>query len=327
MFHILNGESTAASFERSRIPGEYISWREDLMTGCATESAQQSIESWLSLRAEALTAAFNLDFEECRAELFAQEAKLESSLASDEIVLWFEYDMFCQINLVYLFNWFERHAARLPRITIPTSRSLLERGLGTLIPDDFTELFRDREVVSTKLLDLGSEVWRAYSSSDPTGLVALLNVDEGVLPYLRRSISCHLSRFPSLENGLGRVENTALGLIASGQQSFGELFSAFWKSEGAFGYGDSHFFNALKSLISCRMPLLSTNIPTEFANQDDSFIKSIFALTEAGHDVLRGRADHVVINGIDQFLGGAHLELGSYWRWDANKQTLRKAGE
>jgi hypothetical protein len=47
-------------------------------------------------------------------------------------------------------------------------------------------------------------------------------------------------------------------------------------------------------------------------------------LTAAGRDVLAGRSDAVVLNGIDEWHGGVHLfgQDRSPWRWDAERETL-----
>jgi hypothetical protein len=322
-FHVLNGESTAEVFKRTDIPGKYISWREDLSAGRATDNGARNRESWIQLRAEALANAYQLDPRECHDELTGQDDMLETSLASDEIVLWFEYDMFCQVNLVYLLDWYERHADQLPRLTVPSIVPLLERGLGTLNASELQDLYANRTPVSEELRRLGQQIWRAYSNSDPSGLVDLMNIDVDELAHLGRSLRCHLSRFPSVENGLNRVENFGLGIISSGKVSFGELFREFWKSEGAYGFGDSQFFNEVKRLAECHTPLISAKLPDGNESGDTAFIKTVFDITEAGRDVLEHRADQVDLNGIDFYLGGAHLTTDSCWRWDSNDQTLR----
>ena len=40
------------------------------------------------------------------------------------------------------------------------------------------------------------------------------------------------------------------------------------------------------------------------------------------HQVLNGDADHVILNGIDRWLGGVHVTTRSLWRWDAATRTL-----
>src|SRR6185369_17881684 len=96
--HILNGGATEAIFKLTDIPGEALVWQEDLMTGATPQT--RSTDKWLSLRAAELARAFDLEITELRGDLARQEEKLNESLTADEVVLWFEYDLFCQVNLI-----------------------------------------------------------------------------------------------------------------------------------------------------------------------------------------------------------------------------------
>ena len=51
--------------------------------------------------------------EKCEAALRAQEAALSAFADHEEVVLWFEHDLFCQVQLIYLLDWFaERKLGR-----------------------------------------------------------------------------------------------------------------------------------------------------------------------------------------------------------------------
>jgi hypothetical protein len=43
-------------------------------------------------------------------------------------------------------------------------------------------------------------------------------------------------------------------------------------------------------------------------------------LTPFGQDLVRARADAVLANGIDRWIGGTHCTTARYWRWDARTQ-------
>jgi hypothetical protein len=46
-------------------------------------------------------------------------------------------------------------------------------------------------------------------------------------------------------------------------------------------------------------------------------------ITEVGRSVIEGRADHIELNGIDQWLGGVHLKgVKAAWRWDRASAQL-----
>jgi hypothetical protein len=53
--------------------------------------------------------------------------------------------------------------------------------------------------------------------------------------------------------------------------------------------------------------------------------KTSFSVTGTGKEVLDGRADFVALNGIDLWMGGAHLDdKNAPWRWSEHDQKLRR---
>jgi hypothetical protein len=60
------------------------------------------------------------------------------------------------------------------------------------------------------------------------------------------------------------------------------------------------------------------------SSRSNRFIKSSFALTEIGREVLVGRSDFIGVNSVDLWLGGAHLTADNLWRWDEpNRKLIR----
>ena len=46
-------------------------------------------------------------------------------------------------------------------------------------------------------------------------------------------------------------------------------------------------------------------------------------LTDTGARVLAGQADQIALNGIDRWIGGAHLQGHNLpWRWDDGTETI-----
>ncbi|MCM3342852.1 hypothetical protein M3650_30550 [Paenibacillus sp. MER TA 81-3] len=60
-----------------------------------------------------------------------------------------------------------------------------------------------------------------------------------------------------------------------------------------------------------------------FSNRAPEFNDCRISLTETGRRVLAGQADWVVMNGMDEWLGGVRLEgRDASWRWDPSTHTL-----
>jgi len=202
------------------------------------------------------------------------------------------------------------------------------RGLGELNREQLASLFPARQPVTEQQLKLGEAAWQAYCSNDPTAIEAFLEEDTSALPFLREALQAHLRRFPAVENGLGRIENRALQFIDKGVDSFSNLFQRFSDAEPVYGLGDAQFWLVLKRLIVAVEPLIEVSgIPRAGLDQPltpEIARKAKFRLTPAGVAVLNNEVDFVTLNGIDQWLGGVHLEeSGRTWRWDDHIGRLR----
>ena len=327
MLHIHNGDSSAASARKANLPGAHLAWREALICGPAPGGLIE--DEWRRLRAKHLAAAYDLGVEGCEQDLRKQDEALSKFSEHEEVVLWFEHDLFCQIHLVYLLNWFaarESGQTRLSLICIGAFPGIEDfRGLGQLNGEQLASLVGKRLEVTPAELELGARAWAAYSSADPGELVTLLAQDTSALPFLRAALQKHLARFPSRRNGLGQIENRALEFIAGGAVRFGSLFSEFGKAEPIYGLGDEQFMLLLRQLASGPEPLLT--IANDGASRGSSeFPGTSLTLTDNGESVLRGDVDQVELNGIDTWLGGVHLTGNdAAWRWDEQAARLENA--
>ena len=100
MLHVLNGESTAQTLRESTLPGEHLVWKEALVWGPTPASVDSS--DWCRLRARFLADANAMDIQQCLEGLIQQEEALKTLANHDEVVFWFEFDLFCQLNLIYI---------------------------------------------------------------------------------------------------------------------------------------------------------------------------------------------------------------------------------
>ncbi len=325
MLHIYDGDSSAGTARSADLPGQHLAWREALVCGPAPGTLSEA--DFLEARAQHLSKAYDIDLEIVRAEQRLQQDALASFSDHEEVVLWFENDLFCQVHLIYLLNWFaqrELGKTKLSLICIDQFPGVqLFHGLGQLNEQQLTALFPQRKEVTSAQLELGTRAWQAYSSPDALGLVALRDSDTSALPFLHRAVANHLQRFPWTRTGLGRIESVALRLIAAGNHDFKKLFPAFFRRESEYGFGDAQFYLTLKRLANAPTPLLTLNNNAKSQTDPADMLFTSFELTDNGKEVLAGTQDFVVQNGIDLWLGGVHL-LGpeAAWRWDDETKQL-----
>lgn len=327
MLHIHNGESSAEILRQSGLPGEHFAFREALISGPTPAGVEGA--AWLSLRAKHLSDSYGVEPAKCERELLEQEELLANCSRQDEVVLWFEHDLFCQTNLLYLLN---RLSQTEPGNTILSLICIGEfpgiiafRGLGQLTIEQLAGLFPARQQVTSLQLNLAASAWAAYRAADPTRIASLLESDTSALPFVAPALRSHLTRFPSVANGLGRIEQHGLELITGGLRKFADLFSAFGKAEPEFGLGDFQFWLALRNLAKAQKPLLTMSHVALAGNalNSEALRETHIELTPAGAAILNGKDDFIRMNGIDLWLGGVHLtNEGKIWRWNEKEQRL-----
>jgi hypothetical protein len=325
MLHIHNGDSSADTAKKTSIPGEHIPWREALV--CGPVPGGLSEQHFLDIRTRHLADAYHVPLEKCAADLRAQHDALATFADHDEVVLWFEHDLFCQVHLIYLLHWFagrELGQTKLSLICVGEFPGLQPfHGLGELNEEQLTSLFPDRQEVTAAQLDLGRRAWEAYSAPDAVQLIQMLESDTSALPYLQAALRWHVQRFPSIRNGLGRVENASLALIAQGRNKFGSLFPAFVRREPGYGFGDTQLYLALQRMAHAPTPMLKQDNGHDSSVSAARVFLSSFEINDHGKAALAGDEDFVIANGIDLWLGGIHLQgKESAWRWDEEVQEL-----
>ena len=300
MIHLHNGDVVAAFAQRSGIPGEHFPYRESLISGPVVPGPE-----WSETRAQALAESSGQELLRTRTSLLEQEQALDAMRSKpDEIVLWFEHDLYCLIHLIYLIQRFRD--ARLSLVWC-------SKPLGENDDRELHLLFESRTAVTPAVVKVAREVWRAYTSTDPRDLNRWLERDMPDFPFLRDGLTLHASRFPSLVNGLGAIEQRALSLIATGATEFTALFNVIAADVPRFGFGDSEVVRHLQSMSWCAVPLITlTGEPP----------KAFVTITPAGENVLRGAVDNTAVNDPDRWLGGVHLTKENLWRYDAEARQI-----
>jgi hypothetical protein len=331
MLHITNGESAGNSIRQSRLSGEVLTWDDVLHEG--PTPADLSLEQMSAVRAHFIATYYQLPSEEVMQDFLRRDTTLTHFREHEEVVLWFEHDLYDQLQLIQLLDWFaqqERGSTSLSLLCINTFPGVVPFfGLGQLTPEQLASLFEARQQITAEQCKVGRDAWQAYCSPAPGAIETLRRTDTSTLPFLNQAFLRHLEEFPALENGLSRTERQILEIIVSGTQKPAQLFRATMeKEEGAF-MGDVTFWLHLVHLCQGARPLLRRidGAPFIFPVQgvyDETFHEQILVLTEDGSAVLENRADWVTLcQGIDRWLGGVHLHgQNATWRWDRQRQIL-----
>jgi Domain of unknown function (DUF1835) len=310
MLHVLNGDATAAVFARAGLDGERLVWRDILAEGPV--AAEADTPGRLDARAAYLAERLAIDREAYVRAAREQAEGLAAARRHDEVVLWFEQDLFCAVNLWRLLEGFAVDAPA-PRLSLVYPSTDERTGLGVLEPAALAALFAARSVVTDATLALGRAAWAAYASADPLDSASLVEREDAALPFVRGAFRCHLGRYPSLANGLNELETATLAALRRGPRDFGELFREVRRHPRVrrHGLGDVQFAACVRGLDPL-VRLIGGDV-----------MHAEVEITQLGRDVVAGDVDWLSVRPIDTWLGGVHLVEGRpLWRWDGARGRL-----
>lgn len=313
MLHVTNGDAAVEVMRAAGIEGEILPWRDVLHDGPVP--AGLSLTELGNVRADYLASLWG-DAVELRREFAARDGALQGFAAHDEVVLWFEHDLYDMLQLAQILDFFASADLGTTRLSMVCG----DEYLGSSSPERLAERFPAREAVTGAQLALGRAAWAAFRAPDPRAIESLVAGDTAALPYLGPALVRHLEQFPSTVNGLSRSEQQALEEIEAGARTAGEAFVAHQRREEPIWMGDATFLNLLGDLARGAHPLV------ELGDGADEIARAV-VLTEAGHRVLAGRDDRVRLNGLDRWLGGVHLTgHEAAWRWEPDARRLVATG-
>src|SRR6185503_6202187 len=109
VLHITNGDAVLAGFRAGGIGGEQLAWRDSLHDGPVPWT--DTLEELSEVRARALAAFGWGAYVEVRAAFARRDAALRRCGEHREVVLWFEHDLYDQLQLLQILAWFARHGS------------------------------------------------------------------------------------------------------------------------------------------------------------------------------------------------------------------------
>ena len=229
IYHVLPGDAQVEEFRKAGIDGEMIVFREAFMTGPI--DADDPNDFW-EKRARFILSEYG-DDEIAYHEKVADEILRISDIGAEAVVnLWFEFELFCSVNLWYCLNELKDSEAVIYRVApADLEPDDVWSGFGEHDADRLLEAFEARSVVSTEDLSIGSQLWTAYRRRDTAKLHTLAEYRSASLPFLKEVCEA------AVEIDV-RPREVVHELQKEGLSSIEEVFPEFKKRAGVFGFGD-----------------------------------------------------------------------------------------
>ncbi|WGK64763.1 DUF1835 domain-containing protein [Croceiramulus getboli] len=239
ILHIVNGDSFASRLETLNIPGEVAVWREMLCDGPTAEEVGGS--EFVRFRESFLTTHYGLEQGQYHEQFVTELEKIKVANPTDGFVLWFEYDLFCHLNLLAAIAYLQQQAKVQPIYVIcsgwePGYEGLV--GLSQLKTEDLKALYEQKVPLTSEDLKLAAEIWNVYNSGEPKDLQPYIS-KKSSFTYLGSCLRAHLERFADSTNGLNVLEENMLKLIDAHEiHTENQLLGYALKHQGFYGFGD-----------------------------------------------------------------------------------------
>jgi hypothetical protein len=320
MLHITDGSVASGLIEAAGIDGERLAWDDVLHEGPVP--AGLALAELSTVRAEFIAGA---GWDE-RATVEAKFAVRDSGLralapVAEEIVLWFEADLYDQVQLIQVLDLLAGEIATGAPVTLVE----IDGHFGTRRAADMAGLLDGRRAVAEAQISAAQRAWAAFRAETPGGLVELLDGDIEALPFLRDAIWRHMEEFPSADNGLTRSEWQMLAGVAGKRPTVATLFKSCREAEERAFLGDTVFLWLLEPLTGGPEPLIVFKgaAADDLDRYPELVWRTPLEVTSAGKQVLSGRGDWMTMSGRELWRGGVRVNADNDWRHDPSSGTVR----
>jgi hypothetical protein len=312
------------------LEGEILPWRDILHEGPVPDGLD--LRELSEIRAKWLAKDVPSSLEELQRDFMERDNLLRRYCDFDEVVLWFEWDLYDQLQLVQVLD-FLAAATNDDRAETGTALSIVNFAgyLGSLAPEKFAPLYDSRKEITPSMLGHAKAVWNAFRSSNPLQLNKLSRIEDHELPFVALAISRELEEYPSTLNGLSRSESQILEAVAQRAASFHEIFASCANREERIFCGDLTFATYIERMSGDENALIRYTsgelIAAPRSNEDSrAFRNAEMALTSTGRAVLACEEDWIRLGGSDRWLGGVHLAgPAAAWRWNPELREVAAA--
>ncbi len=247
ILHITNGSSLTNYLKELDVEGEFLSWEEMLCEGPTVAGIDSN--DFFNIRKTFLNEVYNIEIDE--QEYRKELGKLNNSEKFTEINLWFEYDLFCHINLIAVISLLHQREIDLPLYLVCSGRVEGEKtlkGLAELNPEQLIDHYQNKIFLNKDDIDMAIALWRTYCGKDHNIFKPYI-VKSSSFPYMSNCLKAHLNRFPDSKNGLNTLEKNILEIVKVNDiKSKHHLMGYALNYQGYYGFGDIQFERLINNL-------------------------------------------------------------------------------
>ncbi|GAA3655774.1 DUF1835 domain-containing protein [Flavivirga jejuensis] len=284
--HITNGDVLTNFLNELDVVGEKLTWQEMLCEGPTVVEVYS--DAFLDVRKRFFNSFYDIDLDTDKIKF--ELNKLDSYKEYSEIILWFEYDLFCHINMIAVINLILQKKINLPISLVCSGRiegSKILKGLSELNTEQLMDHYKKRVVLNSEDLDLAKTIWGIYCGKDHNLLKPYI-ITVSSFKYLSNCLKAHLERFPDSTYGLNALEKNVLEIVKNNAiKSKHHLLGYALNYQGYYGFGDLQISRIIEKL-------------DVFFTKEDAYL----TLNRKGHEALLGQHNFAIEIDNNMIYGG-----------------------
>ncbi|SNS52054.1 protein of unknown function [Ekhidna lutea] len=230
-YHILNGDALKDQFPSDQIGGEILVARECLIDGPVHGG---TLDEFFKIRSAFIAEAYG-DPEDRYTNSTITEINKIAQIQSGEVNLWFEDDLFCQVNFWFVCSLLY---SKNVKVFLVRPNSSLQYGFGGLSKQELVEALDQRQALTQINVNQLAILWFAYRKDNIERLLKLGVQLHGGFPFVMDAITAHFERLPDGDNP-GKPHKLIEGILKENSSAdFGMVFQEFTKRAPIYGFGD-----------------------------------------------------------------------------------------
>ena len=311
ILNITNGDCAAEVLKKAQVEGHFLPWRDVLHEGPVPGGL--TLRELSEVRARFIAQRGWAPFHKVMEDFQTRDLLMEKLDSCEKIVLWFEHDLYDQLQLLQILSWTATELSRKDSLYIV----LTDTYLGTATRDEVILMSENLMKVTLEQFETAQRAWDAFTDSSPVQWFQLLSENTRCLPYLRGTILRILQEYPCSKTGLSRTERAILEVVSQGPLDFSSVFQTYQQTEEYRFLGD----------VQCK------DILERLADSAESMIRIVhsgsdrniqYEISHSGKMILSRRATIHWNSFAERWIGGVKLSPDNMWLWDNTSQSVLK---
>jgi hypothetical protein len=289
--HITIADNLSENILDLNLEGKIVVWREMLCEGPTT--FQLGTPEFIALRTHFLNENYQVSARDYQEQFLSELEKLGDLKFYEEVILWFEFDLFSHINMLAAISHLIENKIDLPIYLVCSKKVKGEKEsipLSHLPLNILQKHYEQRIHLDQDDLEMANLMWQLYNGQNPQKLKNLIKIETN-FEYLSSCIRAHIERFPNSVTGLNALEKNILKLINMNNiTSMNQLLGYSLEYQGYYGY------------IDIQLQRVINKLQLFYEVKEDKI-----ELTPEGNEALNGSRNFYRVLKNDEFLGGVNM--------------------